>query len=127
MLEDWFNPTWFASENLSRTWIEGRFGAKAVRFLMICVALLLCTSVVTIPVAIYLDSVGLDILVSIVELQIIVGVALYLDATLQFFGRWIPVRSKAKVRRRMSYFRLTYQRLVWLCGSSDASTPIPID
>ncbi|SDG24320.1 hypothetical protein SAMN04515659_2482 [Dyella sp. 333MFSha] len=105
-LKSFLDPVWFRPDNLARTWVEERIGAKCVRMLTVLVVVMLSTNAVLVPFAAYVDSVGIDIAFSMLELQVVVGLTLYLLPIVRLIKRVVPRRVQVAWLRRARHYKL---------------------
>lgn len=100
-----FDPAWFSPRRLAETWVREGMETRFKRFLTVLIVLLLCTNAVSLPMATYLDSVGIDAFLSLLELQVIVGLALLVLPATRLVWRWIPWRWRVIWIRQIRRFR----------------------
>ncbi|WDS34953.1 hypothetical protein [Pseudoxanthomonas sp.] len=101
-----FNPVWYRPENLARVWVRERVGAKLMRLCTVMVVLALCTSFISLPLAGYVDSVGLDAALSMLDLQLSVCLALLMVPVVGFIRRKTPRRRRVSFLRKLRNLRL---------------------
>jgi low temperature requirement protein LtrA len=100
-----FNPTGYRPDNLARTWVQERVGAKLMRLATVMVVLMLCTNLVSLPLAGYIDAVGLDAALSMLDLQLSIGLALLAMPLARFIRRKTPRSVRVTCLRRMKRLR----------------------
>lgn len=97
----WLDLEWFALRNLQAEWARLDWRAPVLRVATVCAVLLLCASPLTLSTAFYIDTVGLDVFLALLELQLLVGTILlyqtYLRPVAQpvrwwFARRWLFAR-----------------------------------
>lgn len=81
----WLDPRWFTFEALNAEWqrkdIRGWFFSVATASLV----LILVLHPETAPTALYIDSVGLEMFLTLLELQVAVGLVLYREQLVTIF------------------------------------------
>jgi hypothetical protein len=103
-VNDWFNPRWFHPAQLADTWRRERMRAKTIRLLTVVCFLLLCTNIVTLPAAFAIDSLGLDLFLSVVELNFAIGLVLTFGPLWRRLVRRVPRRTRVAVVHRARYW-----------------------
>jgi hypothetical protein len=98
---NWLDPEWFALRSLQTEWGRQNWRTHMLRVATVCAVLVFCASPMTLSTAFYIDSVGLDVFLALLELQLLVGAILiyqtYLKPVAQparwwFARRWLFAR-----------------------------------
>jgi hypothetical protein len=87
MWHDWFNPAWFTPANLAAEWMRHGARTRAIRTITLAIVLLLCCAPQTMALAAYIDTIGIDAFLSLLELQLVVSFALLIQALRPHFGK----------------------------------------
>ncbi len=121
---NWFDPEWFAPRNLEAEWARQDWRTPMRRVATMCAVLLFCASPLTLSTAFYIDTVGLDVFLALLELQLLVG-AILLSPDLPPAGR---AASPMVVRTALAFrtcLRLEATRTVpaSLIGASSSPSP----
>jgi hypothetical protein len=86
MWRDWFNPAWFTPASLAAEWMRHGARTRTIRTVTVAIVLLLCCAPQTMALAAYIDTIGIDAFLSLLELQLVVGLALLVQALRPRFG-----------------------------------------
>lgn len=73
------DPQWFSWKNLSDEWRRKDVRGKTLRVLTLLVVLWLSINPSLLPLAAYVDSVGIDVALALFEMQFVVGALLLLE------------------------------------------------
>nr|WP_199047985.1 hypothetical protein [Dyella sp. ASV24] len=81
----WLDPQWFTFEALKTEWKRKNVRAWLFGLATTAVVVALIWNPETLPTALYIDSVGLEMFLTLMELNILVGVILYRQQFAAFF------------------------------------------
>jgi hypothetical protein len=101
---DWFNPAWFTPANLVAEWMRHGAHTRAIRAVTLAIVLLLCCAPQMMALAAYIDTIGIDAFLSLLELQLLVGLALLIKTPRPRLGK-SAARFKGVVSRRWRVIR----------------------
>ncbi|HEX5305317.1 MAG TPA: hypothetical protein VFW82_04445 [Dyella sp.] len=94
------DPQWFSWKNLSEEWRRIDVRGRTLRVLTLLVVLWLSINPSLLPLAAYVDSVGIDVALAVFEMQFVVGVLLLV----QMFWPRIFTRLRAAKKRGSAFF-----------------------
>lgn len=99
MWRDRFDPAWFTPSNLAAEWLRHGARTRAIRTITVAIVLLLCCAPQTMALAAYIDTLGIDAFLGLMELQFVVGFALLTRALRPCLGRWARRFGRAAMHR----------------------------
>lgn len=73
----WLDPQWFTLEALTAEWRRKDVRKWMIGAITLAVVLILLSQPETVPTALTIDSVGIDVFLALLEMQIMVAVLLY--------------------------------------------------
>ncbi|GAB2786195.1 hypothetical protein [Dyella kyungheensis] len=73
----WLDPQWFTLEALTAEWRRKDVRKWMIGVITVTVVLILLSQPETVPTALTIDSVGIDVFLALLEMQIMVAVLLY--------------------------------------------------
>ena len=73
----WLDPQWFTLEALTAEWRRKDVRKWMIGAITLVVVLILLSQPETVPTALTIDSVGIDVFLALLEMQIMVAVLLY--------------------------------------------------
>jgi hypothetical protein len=80
----WLDPQWFTLEALTAEWRRKDVRKWMIGVITVTVVLILLSQPETVPTALTIDSVGIDVFLALLEMQIMVVVLLYREQLLQW-------------------------------------------
>jgi len=80
----WLDPQWFTLEALTAEWRRKDVRKWMIGVITVTVVLILLSQPETVPTALTIDSVGVDVFLALLEMQIMVVVLLYRGQLLQW-------------------------------------------
>jgi hypothetical protein len=80
----WLDPQWFTLEALTAEWRRKDVRKWMIGVITVTVVLILLSQPETVPTALTIDSVGIDVFLALLEMQIMVVVLLYRGQLLQW-------------------------------------------
>ncbi|PXV54093.1 hypothetical protein SAMN04487785_114129 [Dyella jiangningensis] len=78
----WLDPQWFTLEALSAEWRRKDIRQWLIGLVTTSIVLALLCQPETIHMALYIDSVGIDVALAVLELQLLVGLTLFYQQSL---------------------------------------------
>jgi hypothetical protein len=82
---EWFEPQWFSWQALVAEWRRKDVRRALLGFATAIVVLCLFAHPSTAPTAIYIDSVGIDVFLGLLELQLVVSLLLFREQLVSTF------------------------------------------
>lgn len=80
----WLDPQWFTPEALAAEWRRKDVRRVLIGVITATVVLMLLCQPETAPTALFIDSVGIDVFLALLEIQLLVAVVLYRDQLMAF-------------------------------------------
>jgi hypothetical protein len=80
----WMNPQWFAPEALVAEWRRKHVRKRLIGVATTLVVWACLCHPEAAPTALYIDSVGIDVFLAVLEMQLLVGLLLYREQLIAF-------------------------------------------
>lgn len=109
----WLDPRWFTWEALSAEWWRKDIRRWLVGVTTTVVVLILFCHPEGAPTAVYVDSVGIDVFLALLELQVLVSLALYRHELLAWLRKTYVSNSALGTVMRKAMSLVRYQREAW--------------